>query len=83
MSAAAATDELYHNRKSVAPLGIIAMPGAEQLAEKINSYLVGWANENGFPDESYLIECECPRFASGDGKGLIKSTIRGLDHIIQ
>ena len=34
MSAAAATDELYHNRKSVAPLGIIAMPGAEQLAEQ-------------------------------------------------
>ena len=82
MSAAAATDELYHNKKSVAPLGIIAMPGAEQLAEKVNSYLVGWANENGFPDKSYLIECECPRFASGDGKGLIKSTIRGLDLFI-
>ena len=82
MSAAAATDELYHNRKSVAPLGIIAMPGAEQLAAKVNSYLVGWANENGFPDENYLIECECPRFASGDGKGLIKSTIRGLDLFI-
>ena len=58
------------------------MPGAEQLAEKVNSYLVGWANENGFPDKSYLIECECPRFASGDGKGLIKSTIRGLDLFI-
>lgn len=76
---AAATDALYRNNKSVAPLGIIAMPGAEQLAQKINDYLVSWANENGFPDKSYLIECECPRFASGDGKGLIKSTIRGLD----
>ena len=76
---AAATDELYHNHKSVAPIGIIAMAGAEQLAAKIDSYLVAWANENGFPDKSYLIECECPRFASGDGKGLIKSTVRGLD----
>ncbi|MCR5305140.1 MAG: ribose-phosphate pyrophosphokinase [Oscillospiraceae bacterium] len=76
---AAATDELYRNTNSVAPLGIIAMPGAEQLAKKINDYLVSWANDNGFPDQSYLIECECPRFASGDGKGLIKSTIRGLD----
>jgi ribose-phosphate pyrophosphokinase len=29
-----------------------------------------------------MIECECPRFASGDGKGLIKSTIRGKDLFI-
>ncbi len=79
---AAATDALYRKTKSVAPIGIIAMRGAEQLAEKINSYLVRWANENGIPDESYLIECECPRFASGDGKGLIKSTVRGLDLFI-
>ena len=79
---AAATDTLYKKTKSVAPIGIIAMTGAEQLAEKINSYLVRWANENGIPDESYLIECECPRFASGDGKGLIKSTVRGLDLFI-
>ncbi len=76
---AAATDALYQNTKSVAPLGIIAMPGSEELSRKINDYLVRWANDNGFPDQSYLIECECPRFASGDGKGLIKSTVRGLD----
>lgn len=78
----AASDTLYRKNKSVAPLGIIAMPGSEQLAEKINRYLVTWANENGIPDTDYLIECECPRFASGDGKGLIKSTIRGKDLFI-
>ncbi len=76
------SDSLYRNTKSVAPIGLIAMPGAEALGEKINSYLVHWANENGIPDRSYLIECECPRFASGDGKGLIKSTIRGKDLFI-
>ncbi len=78
----AAPDALYRKSKSVAPLGIIAMPGAEQLAEKINRYLVRWANDNGIPDTDYLIEVECPRFASGDGKGLIKSTIRGKDLFI-
>jgi ribose-phosphate pyrophosphokinase len=26
-----------------------------------------------------MIECQCPRFASGDAKGLIKSTVRGKD----
>lgn len=76
---AAGTDDLYQHRNSVAPIGIIAMTGAEQLAAKIDRYLVRWANENGFPDQSYLIECECPRFASGDGKGLIRSTVRGMD----
>ena len=49
---AAATDALYHNTKSVAPIGIIAMTGAEQLAKKIDDYLVRWANETGFPDQS-------------------------------
>ncbi len=78
----AASDTLYQKNKPVAPLGIIAMPGSEQLAQKINRYLVTWANENGIPDTDYLIECECPRFASGDGKGLIKSTIRGKDLFI-
>ncbi|MBR3678794.1 MAG: ribose-phosphate pyrophosphokinase [Oscillospiraceae bacterium] len=78
----AASDTLYRKNKSVAPLGIIAMPGSEQLAEKINRYLVQWANDNGIPDTDYMIECECPRFASGDGKGLIKSTIRGKDLFI-
>lgn len=77
----AASDQLYQ-KKNVAPLGIIAMPGAEQLAGKINRYLVQWANNNGIPDTDYMIECECPRFASGDGKGLIKSTIRGKDLFI-
>ena len=79
---AAATDALYKETKPVAPIGLIAMRGAEELAAKIDQYLVRWANENGFNDQSYLIECECPRFASGDGKGLIKSTIRGYDLFI-
>ncbi len=78
----AASDTLYRKNQSVAPLGIIAMPGAEQLGQRINQYLVSWANENGIPDRNYLIDCECPRFASGDGKGLIKSTVRGKDLFI-
>lgn len=78
----AASDTLYRKNQSVAPLGIIAMPGAEQLGAQINQFLVSWANENGIPDRNYLIECECPRFASGDGKGLIRSTVRGKDLFI-
>lgn len=73
------TEVLYQNYNSVAPLGVIAMNGTQELAAKINSYLIRWADRNGRPSEDFLIECECPRFASGDAKGLIKSTVRGKD----
>ena len=66
----------------VAPLGVIAMESATELGEKINQYLVDWSSKGGSSDESFLIETQCPRFSSGDGKGLIKSTVRGDDLFI-
>ena len=67
---------------SVAPLGLIAMKGAEELGNKLNDYLVNWAHKGGYDVDTFLIESECPRFSSGDGKGLIKSTVRGKDLFI-
>lgn len=66
----------------VAPLGIIAMQGATELGDKINHYLVDWSSKSGGTDTSYLIEATCPRFSSGDGKGIIQSTVRGDDLFI-
>lgn len=76
------TEVLYKNYNSVAPLGLIAMNGTQELGEKINNYLMRWADRNGFPSDEFMIECECPRFQSGDAKGLIKSTVRGKDLFI-
>ena len=73
---------LFDPQSRVAPLGIIAMNSATELGDKINKYLMGWATESGYPAESFLVDCTCPRFSSGDGKGLIKSTIRGDDLFI-
>ncbi len=73
---------LFDPQTRVAPLGLIAMPGASELGEKVNNYLVEWGNSQGMNKDSYLIDADCPRFASGDGKGLIKSTIRGNDLFI-
>lgn len=74
---------LFDPQTRVAPLGLIAMKGAAELGDKVNSYLTGWANEAGFDDiETFLVEADCPRFSSGDGKGLIKQTIRGNDLFI-
>lgn len=71
--------EFFCFEERVADLGLIALPGAEELTAKINEHLVRWSKEAGFNQDSFLIENECPRFSSGDGKGLIKSTIRGDD----
>lgn len=76
------TEVLYQNYKEVAPLGIIAMKGTEELAAKINNYLIRWADRNGMPYDDFMIEATCPRFASGDAKGLIKNTVRGKDLFI-
>lgn len=64
----------------VAPLGLIQMRGTEELTAKINKYLMDWtAAAHDGKSSSFIIETECPRFSSGDAKGLIKSTVRGDD----
>ncbi len=73
---------LFNLESNVAPLGLITMASAKDLGDKINNYLVDWAQRGGYDYDSFQIESECPRFASGDGKGLIKSTIRGKDLFI-
>ena len=63
----------------LAALCLIACPGAERMAQKIDYYLVQWAKEVGMEKETFLVECACPRFQSGDAKGLVKSSVRGDD----
>lgn len=72
----------FDPQSRVAPLGIIAMESASDLGDKINDYLVKWSKESGRGENGFLIETQCPRFSSGDGKGLIKSTVRGADLFI-
>lgn len=76
------SETIFSAPNQVAPLSIIAQPGTEELAAKINYYLTDWAAKAGVPQDSFLIPAECPRFSSGDGKGLIKSSIRGDDLFI-
>ncbi|WP_124098553.1 ribose-phosphate pyrophosphokinase [Ruminococcus sp. Marseille-P6503] len=73
---------LFDTQTRVAPLGLISMNGTQELGRKINNYLVKWGKDQGMETDNYLIETDCPRFSSGDGKGLIKSTVRGNDLFI-
>jgi ribose-phosphate pyrophosphokinase len=71
--------EFFVRDTQVADLGLIACPGAEELTGLIDRYLVGWAKEVGFDTESFIIPSDCPRFQSGDAKGLVKESVRGDD----
>lgn len=73
---------VLNSKQQVAPLGIIATAGAKELGDKINNYLVKWSENTPYAQDSYLVDTECPRFSSGDGKGLIKTSIRGDDIFI-
>lgn len=77
----------------VGKLGIIALPGCEKVAEKIDSYLVKWRKEKesehkdtlqfkGYERDTYIINASFPRFGTGEGKCVIKDTVRGYDIFI-
>ena len=78
----ASSENLFSSESCAAPIGIIAMNSVTELGSKIDGYLTNWAKLAGNEVDSFLIESECPRFSSGDGKGLIKSTVRGIDLFI-
>ena len=78
------------NTIPVGPLGIIGMPGCEELTDKIDKYLVKWrktqATEHqknvaffGYQRDTYKINVTVPRFGSGEGKGVIEDSVRGYD----
>ncbi len=83
------TDEI--NTMPVGPLGLIAMPGCEELGAKVNTWLMKWREQPGAEEETplfgvlganrdnFLIDVQCPRFGTGEGKGMIRSTVRGYD----
>ena len=54
-------------------LGIIALESAAGIGEKVNATLKKWRGED------FLIGCECPRFNSGEAKGIIRESVRDKD----
>lgn len=75
----------------VGTLGILPLESSKKLGQKVNNYLVEWRNEReteehhshvafaGYQRDSYLIEASCPRFGTGEAKGIIKTSVRGDD----
>lgn len=77
--------QVFEDAQPVAPLGLLVMKGAEELGKKIDSYLVSWYNRDigqknaKFRKDTFIIESSCPRFTTGDAKGLIYESVRGYD----
>ena len=72
----------FGSDRQEAYLALVACPGAEEFTQLVDRYLVEWANEAGIEKESFIIPCDCPRFQSGDAKGLVKESTRGHDVFI-
>ncbi len=83
-------DDTLMMRKPKGPLGIIALSSFRKRAEKVDSYLVQWRHRRGhhrldeitrmtYERDSFLIDAEAPRFGTGEAKGVINQSIRGLD----
>lgn len=61
-------------------LAIISMKGTEEIAKQVDYYLKQW---RGTPDEgTFVIPANCPRFGTGEAKGVFKHSARGLDAYI-
>ena len=72
----------FFEQPSVADMRLIACPGAEELTGLIDKHLTRWAREAGIDKDTFIIPCDCPRFQSGDAKGLVKESVRGDDIFI-
>ena len=82
--------EKYLETIPVGTLGIIALESSQSIGKKVNDYIVRWRKERehehastiaftGYERKNYLISTQCPRFGTGESKGVIKETVRGDD----
>lgn len=80
----------YNETPPLAPLKIIVMDNCKDLGNKINELLVQARHEyinthkdssvyHEYTTENYIIDADCPRFGSGEGKGMINESVRGKD----
>ncbi|HEX7714813.1 MAG TPA: ribose-phosphate pyrophosphokinase [Bacillota bacterium] len=81
---------IFTRRMPIAPLGIIPLASSRELAGLIDQQLLAqrrsflehhpdYVAEPGFMPGSFLIPCDCIRFADGSGKAVINQTVRGSD----
>ena len=74
----------------VGGLGIIALESSQEMGQRVNDYIVEWRHARakrhtaassfaGYNKDSFIINSACPRFGSGEAKGIIHESVRGDD----
>lgn len=74
----------------VAPLKIAALESCSELGKKVNDHIVNFRKDAlkecsdhplyaSYHLQNYLVDCKCPRFGSGEAKGVISESVRGTD----
>lgn len=93
MEAPMANITLLEKALPIAPLKIAALDSCKELGQKVNDYIVSFRQNavEKWPDsasianyrlENYLVDSACPRFGSGEAKGMLRESIRGTDLFI-
>ena len=83
-------DKRHLDSMPAGSLGIIPVQGCEQMASEIDYYLTRWRAEResehkgslayiGYKSPTYIIDCSLPRFGTGEGKGVLSKSVRGMD----
>ena len=83
----------YERILPIAPLKIVALEGCRELAKEVDRFLVDFRekgnqefqntpNFHGYHEESYLLKSACPRFGTGEAKGILYESVRGDDLFI-
>ena len=84
---------VFKDSLPVAPLKIAALESCKDLAAKVNDHIVQFRRNDieelmrrkedlhyrGYDVDSYLLDCRCPRFGSGEAKAVINESVRGTD----
>ena len=71
-------------------LGIIAIDGCQEMGKEVDHFITTWRHEDGhkfmddvvfsgYQRDSYLVNAHVPRFGSGEAKGVIDESVRGMD----
>ena len=82
--------ELMEEALPVAPLKIAALESCREMGQKVNDYIVQFRKDtkkesldsplfSHYQSDNYLVDCRCPRFGTGEAKGMISETVRGKD----
>lgn len=86
-------DFVFKDQLPVAPLKIAALESCYDFAKGVNDYIVEFRRNDttelmnchadlhyrGYDCDNYLLDIACPRFGSGEAKGVIKESVRGTD----